>query len=419
MRIEARRRLGGIGLATLLLAVAAGCGSSDDDQTDVTSPPDGGRTTPTDPPATEAPPSGSAAQPTAPSTGNGAADWLAEAKATAAAFSDAGNEVFDYSAYIPTEAVEPRDGARLAIVAGSLAVPAISELADGVADLAGTLGWEADEFDGQFAVTTQSQLIQQAVELGYDGIVLVAVSPASVPAPVAAAKERGIPVISYSGFGDEPASGVTDVGFDPEIIGQAIGAWVVADSEGLAKVAVFTAPDGPTQSILINATQRAIIEQIERCETCEVLTEEVPISDFSEPGTPFYVAYLGNHPAGSLTHVAGGYDSSMIALSRANVEVGRVEIAAIGGAAGVSAQGLEQITSGAAAVAPLTPNGFIDHLVIDTMIRRINGQEVDNVSIPIPIVTADTAAQFAGDPPSFEPGVDYETAFAELWGTGS
>jgi ABC-type sugar transport system substrate-binding protein len=323
-------------------------------------------------------------------SGRTADDGLASAPDTAtvekfsadvAASLDPSSAQFDYSKYVPTSKVEPKAHAKVAIVVSSLASAQAVQFADAVKDAAGRLGWTTQAFDGKYSVDVQSTLISQAVQNKVDGIVIAGISPTTVSSPIAAAAAAKIPVINMFGYGDED-NVVTDIGSDPEIVGEELGKWIVVDSKGAGQVAVFDLPPGGAASVSINAFQNKLADIVSECSGCEVIKETVPITDATAPGAPRYVAFLKSHPKGALDYVAAGFDTGMTTYAKTDQQLGRTEVKTVGGLA-ISDAGLAEIESKNGAVAaPAVPLGFVALAVVDALARRIAGHTVAHVLVP-------------------------------------
>jgi ABC-type sugar transport system substrate-binding protein len=342
-------------------------------------------------------------------------DPVAAAKASVAQLVDPSSAAFDYSSVIPTAKITPKAGARVAIVAGSLSSPVTKSYADFVSKAADLAHYSTTQFDGKFDVATQAQLIQQAVAEKYDGVVLVGVVPETVAAALESAKAAKIPVVAYDGYGDGE-NGVTDVGVDPAIVGRAVGEWLIAESGGTATVLAFTFPTGASggPKSVVQVAQLALLEKLKDCTGCRVMTHDITIGDVVAAGSPVYVATINGLERGKIDYVASGCDSCMVNFAKANTQLGRTELKVTGGYA-VGPAGLSEIASGAnnAVVAPVHPGEVIGLLAIDTLARRMAGQQVGNISMNAPLVIKSTAAQYPNA--NFAPPTDYKRVFADLW----
>lgn len=319
---------------------------------------------------------------------------------------------FDYNKYLPTTPVTLRKNAHIAIVVSSLASPQAVQFADAVKNAANKAGWTATAYDGQYSPNVESSLIAQAIQAKVDGIVLAGVTPSTVSSPVAQALAAHIPVVNMFGYGDA-ANGVVDIGSDPKLVGDEVGKWIVVDSHGSAKVAVFELPPGGAASVSIDAYQDALASAVDTCTTCSTIKQVSPITDAMTPGTPAYVEFLKSHPQGQLGYVAAGFDTGMINYAKADEQLGRTEIKTVGGLAGSAAGVAEIVAKTGPVVVPSVPLGFVALACIDAVARGDAGQTAKSILLPAPLITASNAAKFPQG--VFTPKVDYSAAFAALW----
>jgi ABC-type sugar transport system substrate-binding protein len=325
---------------------------------------------------------------------------------------DPASSQFDYSSFIPSKPVAVKPGTRIAIVVSSLASPQAVQFSNAVKAAAATAKWSASVFDGKYSVNDESALISQAVQQRYNGIVLAGISPSTVPSPIAAAQAAGIPVVNMFGYGDTN-NGVTDVGTDPIREGQEVGRWIIADSGGKAKVALFTLPPGGAASVVINAYQDSIAAALAQCGGCQVIRDILDVTDATAPGTPRYVSFLDAHPKGSIGYVASGFETGMINYAKTDQQLGRTDIKTVGGVASSDAGVAAIAARSGPIVAPSVPLTFISLCIIDVLARRLAGQAVHGVGIPAPLVDATNAAQFPDG--VFTPAANYTAAFQKVW----
>lgn len=151
----------GLGVAILTVAALAGCGSTTKT----------GSSTATDSPGASAP-----------------------GKAEAQAKIDKAKQLPSFVAN-PAVDMKSLSGKKISIVASSLAVPFVANIAKGAQEAAQVAGWQATVLDGKGSVTEWSRLVRQAVSQKVDGILTVGASPAQMKPAVAAAQAAGIPVV--------------------------------------------------------------------------------------------------------------------------------------------------------------------------------------------------------------------------------
>jgi ribose transport system substrate-binding protein len=139
------------------------------------------------------------AKPAAPSSSGApsAADAAAAAapgKATAQAAIDKAKAAPAFQPNAPVD-MKKLAGKKITVLASTMAVPFVADIANGAKEAAGVVGWDATVVDGKGSVTEWSRIVSQAVSQKVDGIVTVGASPAQMKPAVAAAKAAGIPVV--------------------------------------------------------------------------------------------------------------------------------------------------------------------------------------------------------------------------------
>jgi ABC-type sugar transport system substrate-binding protein len=332
--------------------------------------------------------------------------------ADVAAALDPKSAMFDYSKLMPTAHVQIKPDQSLAIVVASLASAQAVQFSNAAKAAAEAAGFTATVYDGKYSPQDQAAHIQRAVDNHVAGIVLAGITPTTVPSPIAAAAAAKIPVISMFGYGDQ-GNGVTDIGTDPALAGTSVGKWLVTSANEAAKAAIFQLPPGGAASVAINAYLDAMAKAVQVCGTCAVIRDSFQVSDALEVGTPRYAAFLNAHPAGTITHVASGFDSGMIAYAKADQALGRKEISTVGGFA-ASAAGVAEIKARTGpVVVPAVPLTFVAYASIDAIARRIAGTDVNNLFVQAPLITAQTADLYPDG--VFTSGVDYANLFRTLW----
>jgi ribose transport system substrate-binding protein len=115
-------------------------------------------------------------------------------KAEAQANVDKAKAAPTFTANPPVD-MKPLSGKKVTIIASTLAVPFVANIAKGAQEAAQTVGWQAAIYDGKGSVTEWSRLMQQAVSQKVGGIITVGASPAQMKPAVAAAQAAGIPVV--------------------------------------------------------------------------------------------------------------------------------------------------------------------------------------------------------------------------------
>ncbi|GAA3598206.1 sugar ABC transporter substrate-binding protein [Kribbella ginsengisoli] len=176
-------------------------------------------------------------------------------------------------------------GKTLYYISQALSYEFSQSVVSGVKEAATRGGVVVKTFDAKGDLTTATRQIEQAVAEKASGIVLQNLSPASLSAPIKAAKEAGIPVIVALDADDGPVSAEDSaLGVSARVsacyscAGTQIANLVVAQSGGELDVAVITSPD---LSVAV-AESKAFMEELTRlCPSCRPKTYESPVAQWA------------------------------------------------------------------------------------------------------------------------------------------
>ena len=177
-------------------------------------------------------------------------------------------------------------GKKIAVISRGQQSPTSAIPVSGAVEAAKALNWQVTVLDLKLNPSTAPTVVQQAIDLGVDGIV-ANFDCAYAPAQFAAAKARGIKIIPLFGFDCT----------DPSVTGTAGGSQyttfvnygvarvdtarytmnfgvvaahaVIAATNGTAKVIAFN----DESSTVLHYTHAGFIETIKRCSGCELLEE--------------------------------------------------------------------------------------------------------------------------------------------------
>jgi ribose transport system substrate-binding protein len=357
---------------------------------------------------------GAHAQATSTPTSEVSGDPFAEAQAAVDALIDISNIEMP----MPTEPVTPGEH-RIAVLPAGLAGQGAKTVAPFVVEAIEAAGWEAsDLLDGKFDPVTQSGLIQQAVQDGYDGIILVAITPSSVANAVEVATAAGVPIVCVN-CGPDPdrdaAPDVVNSEGDAEAIGLAQGQYALAAMGEPGSIVIFRDETYGQQVVQARVTQEYLAEN---CPECEVEVIDMTVADATAPGVPLFSGFMSSHPADTVDVVITPYDTASAPFAQAAAEAGRDELQFVG--FGSLQVFYEMIAAGTPVGAKATvsvPIPFESWAGVDQMARLLAGQEPwDSTTLPIALVTADNADQFNPETPYLDSGEDFRAAFLELWG---
>lgn len=314
----------------------------------------------------------------------------------------------------PTEPFDPGTGKVAIISCGNAGINCLKGSQDAAA-AAKAMGWTPSPvLDGEFTPAKQAGYVQQAIQEGYDGIVLVSIDAQSIKSAVDAAAAKGIPIACVMCVNPAFAGKVVDTSTGGVAEGKAIGDWIVANSDGSATILGYD-----DKSFPIVAVRREHAEdQIEQlCPDCEIENADFPTTDLEKPGSPTFTAALTAHPAGTLDFVMAPYDPAAIPMAKAAEQDGRSDFKMTGYDA--SPEFVEMIKKGGVAAATTAaPFPYASWSAVDQVARIHAGKKPwKSNRMPIALVTERNASEFVKTGGFFRPpDFDFESMFLKLWG---
>jgi ribose transport system substrate-binding protein len=381
-----RRALTALAIAVAGIALLAGCGSSSSSSSSTSS----------------------AAGSTASSAGGGGSGAAAEAKQLIAKYEDVEKLTWPK----PTQPFKPGAG-KVAVISCGQAGIDCKRGAEFVDEAAKAMGWTASPtFNGEFLPAKQGGYVQQAVQEGYNAIVLVAIDPQTIKAAVDAAAAKKIPISCMEcvneGFGEKVINVTSGGAYE----GRALGDWIITDTNGKAKVLQF---DDKTFAI-IGARQKGAKEEIKRlCPSCSVEEADIPTSDLTKPNAPTYTAALASHPPGSLTTIMTPSDPEGLPLVKLATQDGRTDFKITGYDA--SSPFVEDIAQGQTLAAATTAVSFqyVGWAAMDEVARIHAGSPAwDATTIPAILITKNNAEKYKSG--FYTPAFDFKGMFKQQWG---
>lgn len=378
--------------ATVLALAGAACGSSNDTATGTAA-------------------SGASSTASASTTTAAASGLAAEAKTALTELTQTSGRAFPKT----PGAFNPGTGKLAIITCGNAGITCLLR-AQEAQKAAKAMGWTAPTiFDGQFSPAKQSAYIQQAVQQGYDGILLIGIDTATTKAAIDAAAAADIAMSCVPCIGSDPKV-VSDVTTGGEPDGEAVGTYVAAQLKGKGNVVVFEDTAFP---VSINRAKGAIAALSKYCPACKVEKIPFPTSDVSKPGPPTFTAMLASHPKGTVDFVIAPYDAAAAPMAKTAAERGRSELRITGADGLTDFRNLIGSNPSAAATAQ-SAESYASWAAVDLIGRRKAGATLwDATRLPVVLTTADNVQSPDFDQKSgfWKPrDFDYEAAFAKDWG---
>lgn len=293
---------------------------------------------------------------------------------------------------------------------------AVGEFAGEAAKIA---GWDYRVLDGQGTVSGQTAALNQAIALKPDGIILGSVDALEHNPEITEAVKQGIKVVSWhSGTTPGTIQGspiFTNVTTDPTEVATAAGLYAVADSDGTAKVVLFT--DSAYQICITktNAEKAAI----EGCKNCKVLdVEDTPLAEASTRMPQLTTTLMAKYGE-NWTHSIGindlYFDYMAPALQAAGIDgSGKPRNISAGDGSESAFQRIDsnQFQMGTVAE-PLRLHGF---QLIDELNRAFSGQKASGYSAPVHLFTPENVKSDRGPGGIYDPANSYEQHYKAIWG---
>jgi len=164
---------------------------------------------------------------------------------------------------------EPR--APVVFIAADLNDGGIAAVARGVQQAAAAIGWPLQILDGQATAEGERLALRSALRGRPGGIILGGVDAGAQRAALREARAQGVPVVGWHAAtrpGADPRVGLAaNVSSEPAAVARLAADYAIADSNGYAKVALFT----DSEYSIDDYTARLMASNIKRCRHCSTL----------------------------------------------------------------------------------------------------------------------------------------------------
>ncbi|MBS1843026.1 MAG: sugar ABC transporter substrate-binding protein [Actinobacteria bacterium] len=316
--------------------------------------------------------------------------------------------------------IKPPSGKDVWVISLGQSIETAQNASRAMTEAAESLGWKLTVFDGKFESARQLSGLEQAINEGAEGIVLLYIDCGPVKTGLLKAKEQGIPVAGIESKDCEPsletnAKFVENLGFEEfeEGWGRTQMEWVIAKNEGDAKVIVNEESD-------LQTTRSQAIGWKDTCAEfpeCEIVANASFVgTEFGPPLQQKFEQALNSNP--DANGFIATYDAAMTsggggAALRAS---GRLpEIHVMGGEG--SKQGIEMIynESGIDACAGL-PTELTGYEAIAVLARAFSGKEPGDGNSGLGFQVCEKGHNLPPKGQIYQAPVDYVKAYEEMWG---
>ena len=279
------------------------------------------------------------------------------------------------------------------------------------------LGWELKTIP--MKSTDPGPAFQQAIDAGVNYIASTGLATAQYTAQLAAAKAKGIGVLSCFGTDDpSEASGLLMQCGDESFVqktGPLMADWAIADSEGKANVLVVTIRDFPVLVVEEDAFKAQLTKY---CPTCTVDTLSVTLADLTGGKVPAAVASKVQANA-KINYVFNTFGDLPGGVTAALKSAGLDKKVKVYGQ-DFSKIDLDEIVAGTMGAWSANPKGYSGWLMVDAAARLSVGMKLEEeraaAALPTIIINdAKTAKELSDAGGDWYPaGTD--AAFKKLWG---
>lgn len=284
----------------------------------------------------------------------------------------------------------------------------------GVTEAAEALGWKAVTLNGKGTVTGTLSAMQQAVAMKPAAIVTSA-DASALQGPIKQAVDAGIPVIGIHSAafpGPDPESNLyMNIGSDPVEIGAAQAAYVIAKSEGKARLLHFL----DNSFAIARLKAQAATEPVKNCEGCKFLEMiNIPIADQTKRIPSVISGVIANYGDDwwGTTCCDNFYPYIASALRASGVSPSKVHLVGADG----PPSAYDMIRKGEYEVATVPePSTLFGYQAIDSVVRAMAGQEPAKFVQPVYLVTRENVDKEGGDKNEFIPSNGFACHYMNVW----
>lgn len=315
-------------------------------------------------------------------------------------------------------------GKNVWVISTGQSIETAQEASKAMQEAGDALGWDVTIFDGKFDSNRELTGIEQAIADGADGLVLLYVDCAPVKAGLQEAKDAGIKIVGIESADCDPplmdhvatyAGGADWRDWIKNSWGKAQADWVIAKTEGEAKVILVEETDLETTRLTADGEE----ETINSCPTCEVVdTVKFVGTEFGPPLQQKIEQSLNSHPEANA--LIASYDAVLTGGGGAAAvrSSGRNDDMYVMGGEG-STPGIELIYNNAGMDACVGLNtGQEGYAAMDGLVRIFVGQDpaAEDVDTGVGNQACDIDNNLPPKGDIYEPPVDYAGGFQDLWG---
>lgn len=312
----------------------------------------------------------------------------------------------------PESSVKPDGKQRsFVVVPCAMAAEGCKRQAEGFIEAAQELGWSTKLIDPAGDPNKQNSAIGQAITLKADGVYIVSIDPKIVSGTLKRVRAAGIPVVAAATGGPEPSEdGINhEVSLHGDIEGELLAAQIVDETDGKAKVAMFTGNEFQTVVQRVQGTKRIF----EQCPDCEIVEEiDIPVTAIGTTLVSRVKSVLQANP--QIDVIWAPYDGAATDMVQAVQQAGLADKVWIGSFNG-NLQNLEFIRNGEVQrVAIGEALEWVGWAAADNFLRIFAGEDpVEDDGVPAKILVKENLPE-AGQ--AWTGDFDFRAKYREFWG---
>lgn len=317
----------------------------------------------------------------------------------------------------PTSSVTPEPGKKVVYISNDENNDANRAWGVAIGEAGAKVGWTVTVIDGKATPVGWINAFNQAIALGADGIVTSA-DAASLQEPIGAARERGIPIVGIHAAAfpgpNEELGLFTNIQQDPREIGKAQADWIIADSNGTARVVVTS----HNEFAIAEAKSRAVEARLKECTGCTVLDYvSSPIAEVAQRQPQLVTGWMQTYGAPLYVTAVADYTLDFQVPALRSAGVAQADIKLVGADGQRSAY--DRIRSGEYQTVTVSePVEMQAYQAVDELARAFAGQPPSGFIQAPYLVTPQNVDAEGGDKNAFVPTNDYKARYLALWGVG-
>jgi ribose transport system substrate-binding protein len=315
----------------------------------------------------------------------------------------------------PVDGPKLQKNKKLVYIASDMSDAGIYGIFNGIKEATTGAAWEVLFIDCRGRCNQGAAIVNQALEMKPNGIILAGVDALSQAKGLAAAAAAKVPVIGWHASVKPGAvDGLfTNITSNPKDAAQIAALYGVVESNSRAGIVVFTDSSNPYST----AKSNAIVDVIKQCDSCRLLSvEDVPMADAYKKMRPVLEALAKRHGA-KWTHAIGVNDIYFDLMEKPE----NAAIIAANKVQGLSAgdgsnSAYKRIRSNSLQIGtvpePLFMHGW---QLVDEMNRALSGVAPSGYVTPVHLVTSQNIAYDGGPKNVFDPANDFRGQYQKIW----